>query len=268
MFLTGYLIAASFTRYIGLIGYAYDGITVLLFVIIYIDSIRNVTIKMLKLFKLSSFTMIFYLLVCFTLAAINRIVFLDYPQQKIEDEKHVWFTFSTRSIMTSIITVIGFWPASNFPNYMLTLDTFPKKLYGQMICYQTFFIGTILITVVQTTVYYYYQTLLKKNIAEVQKDDKLYIIVVKEFKEFGFINPKLLKYIVEKNCENPKNDFRFDEQFKIIKRKTQDAHKEYNEMLNKRKEFYEENFGDLNNFRKKWGYRLVVFLINSFFAAN
>ena len=85
-------------------------------------------------------------------------------------------------------------------------------------------------------------------------DVKLYSIVARELNHAGYIHPKLLVYIVDKNCESTNHDFTQDEQFALIKRKCENQKQEYDKMILKRQAFYRNSFAGLEKFRKSSGY--------------
>lgn len=205
--------------------------------------------------------MIIYFLFSIFYACFNRIMFYDIPNADLEDSEYVWLSYSNRDFASSFVTVLQYFPASNFPDYMVALNAVSKwKHIIQII--ELFFNNSILLSIVMSSFYFYYTNFYLESVQLLKEDEKLYYLLYQEFIVDNYIHPKVLNYIVKTHMESEKHCFDNDEQLTKMKIKYEDAAKQETFLTEKRRKLYERNLGKFEKFRKSIMWRLVIFSLD------
>jgi len=214
----------------------------LIFMLTYQDEVRCCVIRMCKMVHIGFEVVLFYILLTLFFGIFNRVTFYHFTQKDIQSNEFIWSSFGNRDLPHALLTIFSFTPGSAFPDLMVSMFKV-NRVSGWIIPIEMFVRGGIMLAIVQSSLYFYYQNFYIKTMATLQKEERLYFLISREFNELGDVPPaQLLDYIVVKYSENAAHSFSTDEHFYKIKEKMQEEVQTAEAKRAVRKCFYTENF--------------------------
>lgn len=208
--------------------------------------------------------LIVYFLVSFFFAMTNRIILYDENSTVTSDTNSVYFAYSNGSTARALFSIWIGDPATNFPDWVTSLLTVSKSA-GYLVVLQLFFNKQIVGAFIMTHLYFYYKHFYDHSLLTLKSEPRLYYVLAKEFAYAKKnIHDDVLTYIVNNYCVSIWHSFYTDEDFLTLRnlhlsRKLQSKGK-----LEKRRNFFRENFGRLRKWYKNKGWRIFMSVVDVF----
>ena len=140
---------------------------------------------------------------------------------------------------------------TNFPS-ALTKAYSQSRISALFFVINTFVMNIVLLNLIMAVFFFYYSNFYAKNVKTLKGKKKLLLKLLEEQKKNDMIDEETLQELVEEYCENPDTDFKSkegengDDQYKEIKKKTQNKNKEFDQ--SEKNTIFFEIFNDLNFF--------------------
>ena len=122
--LIGLFVAMKAMKALNIASLQIGDIIIMCFILVYHDSVRNCVKRMASICSMGFEVIMVYIIVSFFYACLNRITFYDIPNATLQDQDpHIYLTFSNSSLWRALQTIWVAFPASNFPGFMLVINT-------------------------------------------------------------------------------------------------------------------------------------------------